>query len=196
MEQSKNKTNLTLAIIVAIALGLASCLLWGILYYFGYFAWVVAFLIVFAVSWGYKKFNLKIDKKGYFIISLICLIEVVLTMFITIALAVNIAYVQEGYYVSFFECFSIMFDFIKTNAEFRSALLTDSILTLLFMVIGLVVFFIYDKKKEKSEARTILVKEQTDQTETVKIENVSTESKNNKENVVNDDKEENKKEDK
>ena len=196
MEQSKNKTNLTLAIIVAIALGLASCLLWGILYYFGYFAWVVAFLIVFAVSWGYKKFNLKIDKKGYFIISLICLIEVVLTMFITIALAVNIAYVQEGYYVSFFECFLIMFDFIKTNAEFRSALLTDSILTLLFMVIGLVVFFIYDKKKEKSEARTILVKEQTDQTETVKIENVSTESKNNKENVVNDDKEENKKEDK
>lgn len=196
MEQSKNKTNLTLAIIVAIALGLASCLLWGILYYFGYFAWVVAFLIVFAVSWGYKKFNLKIDKKSYFIISLICLIEVVLTMFITIALAVNIAYVQEGYYVSFFECFLIMFDFIKTNAEFRSALLTDSILTLLFMVIGLVVFFIYDKKKEKSEARTILVKEQTDQTETVKIENVSTESKNNKENVVNDDKEENKKEDK
>ena len=196
MEQSKNKTNLTLAIIVAIALGLASCLLWRILYYFGYFAWVVAFLIVFAVSWGYKKFNLKIDKKGYFIISLICLIEVVLTMFITIALAVNIAYVQEGYYVSFFECFLIMFDFIKTNAEFRSALLTDSILTLLFMVIGLVVFFIYDKKKEKSEARTILVKEQTDQTETVKIENVSTESKDNKENVVNDDKEENKKEDK
>ena len=64
------------------------------------------------------------------------------------------------------------------------------------MVIGLVVFFIYDKKKEKSEARTILVKEQTDQTETVKIENVSTESKHNKENVVNDDKEENKKEDK
>ena len=93
MEQSKNKTNLTLAIIVAIALGLASCLLWRILYYFGYFAWVVAFLIVFAVSWGYKKFNLKIDKKGYFIISLICLIEVVLAMFITIALAVNIAYV-------------------------------------------------------------------------------------------------------
>ena len=42
MEQSKNKTNLTLAIIVAIALGLASCLLWRILYYFGYFAWVVA----------------------------------------------------------------------------------------------------------------------------------------------------------
>lgn len=64
------------------------------------------------------------------------------------------------------------------------------------MVIGLVVFFTYDKKKEKSEARTILVKEQTDQTETVKIENVSTESKHNKENVVNDDKEENKKEDK
>lgn len=197
MEKSKEKSNLFLAIIVAISLGLASCLLWGLLYYFGYFAWIVAFLIAFAVSWGYKKFILKIDTKGYIIISLICLIEVVLTMFITIALAVNIACVQEGYYVSFFECFSLMFEFINTNPEFRSALLTDSILTLLFMIIGLVIFFVFDKKREKNMSRITLVKEQTEKVETNQIDkdsNVDIESK--KDIIVEENKKDEKKEDK
>lgn len=145
MEQNTQKQpKLWLAILTAIGLGLVGCLLWGLLYYFGYLAWLGGYVVVVAAAWGYQKFNLKLDKKGYFIISAIAVVEIALTMLITL----NIVVMQTAG-TGFFDSFALLSDLLAANSELSSALITDAILSLVFIALGLITYFITEKKKAK-----------------------------------------------
>ncbi len=173
MEQkTEKKPKLWLAILVAIGLGLAGCLLWGLLYYLGYMAWIAAYLVVFGAAWGYQKFNLKLDKKGYFIISAIAVIEIALTMLITLVIVVMSA---AG--TGFFDSFALLSSLFAGNAELTGTIIADAVLSLVFIALGLLTYFFTEKKKAKqaSEVEKQLEINKTEQNSESKP--VETESK-------------------
>ena len=145
MEQkTEKKPKLWLAILVAIGLGLAGCLLWGLLYYLGYMAWIAAYLVVFGAAWGYQKFNLKLDKKGYFIISAIAVIEIALTMLITLVIVV-----MTTLGTGFFDSFALLPQLFEAIPELTGAVITDTVLSIVFIALGLLTYFFTEKKKAK-----------------------------------------------
>lgn len=148
MVQEK-QPNLLLAILCAIGMGLVGCLLWGLLYYIGFIAWAGAYVIVVAAGWGYKKFNLKLDAKGYIIIGVIALVEAVVTLFVTLNIAVMIGLADEGIKMSFFECFGAIMDIIKVDADIRSGVIQDAVLSVVFIGVGLLTFYLLEHKKQK-----------------------------------------------
>lgn len=143
----EEKPKLWLAILVGIALGLVGCVLWGLLYYIGYIAWIAAFVIVFLIAWGYKKFNLKLEKKDYIIISVIAVVEVLITMFLTLNISVYLVLINSGYDYTFFETISLMFEVIGSNTELTVGFIIDAVLSLVCLVIGVVCYRAYDKRK-------------------------------------------------
>ena len=148
MVQEK-QPNLLLAILCAIGMGLVGCLLWGLLYYIGYIAWVGAYVIVVAAGWGYKKFNLKMDAKGYIIIGIISLVESIVTLFVTLDIAVLIGLADEGIKMSFFECFGAIMDIISADASVRGGVIQDAVLSVVFIGIGLLTFYLIERKRQK-----------------------------------------------
>ncbi|MGN1221927.1 MAG: hypothetical protein ACI4TT_01675 [Christensenellales bacterium] len=150
------KPQLWLAILCAVGLGLAGCLLWGLLYYYGYIAWIAAFIVVLAAAWGYKKFNLKMDKKGYAIVSAISFVEIIATMFIVIAILV--ADVENG--------FNILFN----DVDFVTAFITDIILSVVMIVLALVSFRQMEKRMVKKTESDNLAKYATSQTQNTAVD--------------------------
>lgn len=76
MDQKETKTagskpNLLYAILTAIGLGLVGCVLYGVLYYVGYIAWIASYVAVIAAAWGYKHFNKKMDWRGYLTVAVV-----------------------------------------------------------------------------------------------------------------------------
>jgi len=165
-ELEEKQPRLALAILTAIGMGLVGCLLWGLLYYLGVIAWIAGFAIVFAAAWGYKKFNLKLDKKGYVIISVIAIVEVIITLFVTLNIAVMISLAEEGDKIGFFECFSIMMQVIADDAALSGAVLWDAILSLVFIGVGIGSFVAVEKRKEK---QSVLAEQSVDQSVTESV---------------------------
>lgn len=155
---AEKQPKLWLAIMCAIGMGLVGCLLWGLLYYFNVIAWAAGFAIVFGAAWAYKKFNLKFDKKGYFIISAIAVVEVILTMFVTINISCLILLSKEGINISFFECFKLMFDVIGSDPATKTAVITDSILSLVCIGVGLLGFFFIEKRRNSKPKQSDIEK--------------------------------------
>ncbi len=56
---AEKQPNLLFAILTAIGLGLVGCVLYGVLYYVGYVAWIASLVVVLASSWGYRYFYKK-----------------------------------------------------------------------------------------------------------------------------------------
>lgn len=166
---AEKKPKLWLAILVAIGMGLAGCLLWGLLYYVGYIAWIAAYVVVLASAWGYKKFNLKMDTKGYIIISVIAVVEIILTMFITINIACMIEFSKQGLDIGFFDSFNLMFRVIGADAQAKSSIIIDAVLSLIFIVVGILTFFFVERRKERMENTTKAVNDSSNDT-IVKLE--------------------------
>ncbi|MGN1200802.1 MAG: hypothetical protein ACI4R8_00865 [Candidatus Caccovivens sp.] len=154
MEENKviaeKRPTLWLAILCAVGLGLAGCLLWGLLYYVGYIAWIAAFVVVWASAWGYKKFNLKMDIKGYIIVSVISVVEIILTIFIVLAIVVSSELgvgLDEGFYW--------MFEIVGQNAEVKNALIIDVVLSVVMIVLAFVSFFFAERKMAKKANNSV-----------------------------------------
>lgn len=175
-QTNEKKPNLFLAILTAIGMGLIGAVLWGILYYFGYIAWIAAFVIMIAAGWAYKKFNLKLDIKGYIIITIITIIEIALALLISL----NIAVMQAAG-TGFFESFGLLSNLVAATPELSRAIIADSVLSLVFVVVGLVTFIIVEKKTSKqsqtqsaSSRQKLQIEEQTKSTESTKVQEETT----------------------
>ena len=95
----QDQPNFWVGLIVAIVLGLAGSVVWAFVYLLGYIAWIVAFFMIFIMAWGYKKFNLKMDVKGYVLITIFAILETLL------ALVFVMAFLGMSEEVSFGEAF-------------------------------------------------------------------------------------------
>lgn len=172
----EKKPNLLLAILSAVGLGLIGAVLWGLLYYAGYIAWAAAYVTILLSAWGYKKIYKKLDVKGYIIIGVISIVEIIVAMLIALDLSVMIELAKEGFSISFGETFSLMFEVIGANAEIRNGLIVDIVLSLVCIAAGMITLYFIDrstKKKQKPDNAENLNLEENSSAEQMDLGNLN-----------------------
>ena len=137
--------NLLFAILTAVGMGLIGCLLWGLLYVVNYFQWLVPAAMIFFTGWGYKKYNLKMDKKGYFIIFFISLIELALTYLLTLSLILYVGYQDTMTYA---EIGPYLFKLLGGGLLVET--LIELALTIFFLFVGIFAYRAFIKSKNKN----------------------------------------------
>jgi len=142
---AQQKPNLLFAVLAAIGLGLVSCVLYGVLYYVGYVAWIASYVTVLAAAWGFKHFNKKMGWKGYLTVAIVSICGLLLSMFIALACVI-----AKEFGSSFGVAVKDLFMFLDTNTKLREGVLTDGILTAVFTLLGLLSYFFYEKRAEKA----------------------------------------------
>lgn len=147
--KTERKPNIWLAILCSVAIALVGCVLYGLLYYAGYIAYIAAYLVVVGSAWGYKKFNQKMDLKGWLIVSIVSIAGILASMFIALAV-----YVGKEFGLSIGEAFDQLWNLIKTNDSIESAVIRDGVLTAVCIVLGLVTYFFYERKLAKNNAKS------------------------------------------
>lgn len=150
MDQKETKTaeskpNLLYAILTAIGLGLVGCVLYGVLYYVVYIAWIASYVAVIAAAWGYKHFNKKMDWKGYLTVAVVSIGGLLIAMFLALTLVVS-----KKFGSSFSVAFKDLFTFLDTNTKLRVAFVRDAILTAVFTLLGLLSYFFYERRLAKT----------------------------------------------
>ncbi len=150
MDQKETKTaeskpNLLYAILTAIGLGLVGCVLYGVLYYVGYIAWIASYVAVIAAAWGYKHFNKKMDWRGYLTVAVVSIGGLLIAMFLALTLVVS-----KKFGSSFSVAFKDLFMFLDTNTKLRVAFVRDAILTAVFTLLGLLSYFFYERRLAKT----------------------------------------------
>lgn len=149
--QTPKKNSLFLAILCAIGMGFVGSLLWGVMYYLGYIAWIASFLTAFLAMWGFKKIYKKSDWKAYVAVSIISVIEIFVVMLFALDFAIMSEFAKHNVSVSFGDVFNIMFEFIGSSPEIKNALIVDCVLSLLFIAVGLVLCFVVEKQQAKKQ---------------------------------------------
>ncbi len=153
-EIEEKQPRLALAIIMAIVMGLIGAVVFVVLYYIGFIAWIAGLIAVLAAAWGYKKFNLKMDIKGYIIVSVISVVEIMLALLI--GLAIDCSTIFE---VPFFESFGLLFELMQDYPDLKSAIVSDAIFSLISVVVGIAIFIGSEKRKARIEREQELAKE-------------------------------------
>jgi len=184
MEENKiiqeKRPNLFLAILCAVGLGLVGAVLWGLLYYTGYIAWAAAYFTILLSAWGYKKIYKKLDVKGYIIVGVISIVEIVVAMLIALDLSVLIELTKEGFNASFGEVFSLMFEVIAANAEIRNDLIIDVVLSLVCIAVGMLTLYLINRragKQTKPNTAESLNLDENSSAETLNLENLNSTDK-------------------
>ena len=134
------------AIMLSAAFGLIGCVVFGVLYYFGFIAFIGAYLIFSLACYGYKKFNNNvIDKKGYAIVVAISIVE----LFIAILIALSVVIMREISGVGLMNALSFIPDLMELSPDFKSALISDIVISIIFVFVGLLFDIIQAKKRAK-----------------------------------------------
>lgn len=144
-QKTTQSPNFLFAILTAIGLALIGCALYGVLYYVGYIAWLVSYVTILLSAWGYKHFNKKMDWKGYLVVALVSIAGLLVTMFITLALVV-----QKEFNCTFSVAVRDLFDLLNTNTKLRTYVIRDGVLTAVFTLLGLLSYFVYEKRASKA----------------------------------------------
>lgn len=150
--------NEVLGIVMAALFGLIGCVLWGVLYYFEVIAGLAAYLIIFLAGVGYKKFGKLnfFEKKHYLILVAISLIELILTFLICYGIMVQEVYAGFGETIGLFDGIKEMFVLASSNQELQTAIISDVIFSLVFMLIGV---FSYIKIEKKQKQKFLLLQQ-------------------------------------
>lgn len=174
---AEKQPNLLYAILSAIGLALVGCVLYGVLYYVGYIAWIASLVVVLASGWGYKHFNKKMDWKGYLTITIVSVAGLIITMFIALTI-----YVAKEFGMSFGAAFKQLFTLINDRSDIRSAVVKDGVLTAVFTLLGILFYWfnemratkLVQKKKENENKGNVVV---INNNNSVNIESNKTETK-------------------
>ncbi len=161
---AESKPNLLFAILAAIGLALVGSVLYGVLYYVGYIAWIASYVTIIASAWGYKHFNKKMDWKGYLTVAIASIAAVIVSMFISLTLVV-----AKAYNCSFIDALKNLFTLLDTHDKIRSYVIRDGALTGVFTLLGLLSYFFYEKRLQmakKSETQAIESSKQEEKKET------------------------------
>ena len=179
-DKIKNENlKLVYATLMAIAFGLPGCLFYGVMYYFGWFVWAAAYLAVLAVAVGYQMFYKKIDWKGWIIIALVSVIEMTLTIYVSVNFVIVKAFKAEGVKLSLFGGFKYISEFMK-YPEFKGAFISDLVGTIIMIVVAFISILFYEKfgakirkkKNDDQESENITSDELKSQTNVIESEPV------------------------
>lgn len=140
-------------IIGAIVGSLLGCVVWGLLYYVGVIAWLAAVLTAFGAAFLWDKFGGKNGKAKIVTVWVVTLVMIAVTMFVVYLIDVQIALNNLGLEgENSFEWLRLLFE---TDEELRSAILYDTILSFVFIVLGNIFTTIRILKTQKLESKEL-----------------------------------------
>jgi len=131
-----NKKNLLIALIASFAVAVVGAIVWGVAYYFEFFAAIISYISAFGMYKIYEKFD-NVSKLTYvWIIGISILLN-------AIACIVVIAIILPGVNV---------FEVIFLNDETAVAFAKDMLFSIVFTVAGVISVVSYNKKRERQKA--------------------------------------------
>jgi len=151
---AKAPNNTLRGLLGAIIGSLAGCIIWALLYLFvDYIVAVVAFLISMGAAFMWGKFGGKNNKIKIVVVWAVSIIMTLITMLIVYCITVRLALNELGYEGTAIEWLVAL---LKEDAELRNAILIDTIVSLIFIVIGNVLTTISVLKTQKLESQTLV----------------------------------------
>ena len=159
MDKTK-ENNYLLSLLAGFGLAFVGGLIYGLLYYFGFVAYLGAYLVFVLATIGFKKASKKsmLAKKDYIILSLLSILVVAITMFITLTIVIAL---EAG--VNFGNAFSKLINMLG-DSKVVTTVISDLIWGVAFVIAGAVSMFFVEKRKAKQEAEEA-AKKQAVQTE-------------------------------
>ena len=161
---AESKSNLMFAILAAIGLALVGSVLYGVLYYLEYLAWIASYITILVSAWGYKRFNKKMDWKGYLTVAIASIAALIISMFVALTLIV-----AKNWNCSFIDALKNLFTLLDTHDKLRSYVVRDGALTAVFTLLGLLSYFFYEKRLQmakKPETKATSTAKQEEKKET------------------------------
>lgn len=143
-----------LALLSVIGITIVGSVIWGFLYYAGFLAWIVSYLMFVFSAWVYTKLNLKMDIKGYIIITVLTIVGITLAILITLQIVAYVAALDAGMSITFMEAFRLMFDLLQSVEGGVASLIIDIVLSLIMVVAGVLTYFVYEKQLSKRKAQS------------------------------------------
>lgn len=143
-----------LALLSVIGITIVGSVIWGFLYYAGFLAWIVSYLMFVFSAWIYTKLNLKMDVKGYIIITVLTIVGITLAILITLQIVAYVAALDAGMSITFMEAFRLMFDQLQSVEGGVASLIIDIVLSLIMVVAGVLTYFVYEKQLSKRKAQS------------------------------------------
>lgn len=174
--ENKNKQSLPIALLLSFLVGLLGAGLWGVLYYFGWFVSIVAYITAFGMFFIYLKFYNKMNWLPFVWTLVWIIILNILASFLAVVIAVSIevAIPLSEAFVATIEVFDVVLkDFI-----------IDMLLGTLFSVLGVITYYkVYKNKRvekvitEPTITYTTLTEEEMSQTNNTTTNNETLENK-------------------
>ena len=183
----RTKKDVVVGILTAIAFGLVGCVAWGVLYYLNVIAGIAAFLVLFLAGYAYKKFG-KVkyfSKLDYAILIVISVVELVITMLVTFGIIIQVTYAEYEISIGFFEAIKEMFSLASYDDELKIALISDIVVSLIFLTAAIVYYIVGERRKKQAEQQFVqnvsnASKSNAEQAE-VKVEEQTDKQEENKE---------------
>lgn len=147
----KSKLNLVLALVLTVLVGMVGGVLWGLLYYKGWFVAYVAFIMALAMFWVYAKFR-DVDKLAYVWIMVWCIVICAVSCLVALVLAV-----RKEFGCTLEESIKSIVEIIEYDNSLIGDILVDIGLSTLFAVLGVVFCYSYRKRKAQQAVVTDLL---------------------------------------
>ncbi len=147
MDNTK-KQNMALSLLAAFGLALVGGIVYGLLYYIGYVAYLGSYLIFILAGVGYKKVSKKtaLEIKDYVILSVISILVTIISL-----MATKIIFIIVEYGISFENSFNTLIQLIASG-ELTQTLVWDIVWGVGFVIAGAVSMYFTEKRKAKQQA--------------------------------------------
>lgn len=96
---------------------------------------IVGFAIIMFATLGYTFLGGRIDKKGFYAITIISLLTIILSEYLSYAILIYRELIPD-YYVSFWEVFLWTFEILKSEAEFLRSFLYNIVIGLVLTIVA------------------------------------------------------------
>lgn len=169
----KSKLNLVLALVLTVLVGMVGGVLWGLLYYKGWFVAYVAFIMALAMFWVYAKFR-DVDKLAYIWIMVWCI--VICAVSCLVALVVVECKVWD---CDFGQGVKWLIETIEYDNSLIGDIIVDIGLSTLFAVLGVVFCYSYRKRKAQQAVVTDLLNENIKHVDAEVVESASADTAEN-----------------
>ncbi len=154
------RDNITLALILSLLVCLLGSVVWGAIYYAGFFAAYIALLEVFVAGIVYSKFK----KLNWFGILWIAVLTILFNEFSM--LAVNVLVISNEFGFTISQSTELLIKLMQENQEVSSAFVSDSLSNFLFTFIGIVIYsvsYFKGKKTQRTQPANVTTPEQKPQ---------------------------------
>jgi len=155
----EEKNNLAAALLLSLLICLAGSVVWGLIYYAGYFVAYIAMLVFYVAIWTYSKFN-KASWKAILWLSILIIVLNEVSIYIA-----DVFVVKSTLDCSFSEAITT-FNSLFGTTEILSTFVKDSLINVLFTCIGVGLYVYTYFKAVKAKQQTLPNNKQTQNQQT------------------------------